>query len=449
MKEAGALKKTAIVIACLLTFAVMLSACTPSGEAESSSSEDTVIQTSESSGESDVSGGSDSSGSAEFAPDISFDEAFPTGDLFLPETFLPESITEAQEEDLNRSARAYTPAETLDIRNTAPSFYFYEHISKEAQQVYDAMYMVAMDPTTLDNVVNFRVSWDASKRENWVKYYWVAERALSFDHPELWWANPANGTYSFYPTYTVNPYSDGTYGIYIRMNQAYTDVKKDIEAFNKAVDAFLSDIDAGASGETLTRLVHNKLLTLCTYNDRVWKDQSADLARTAYGALVADSMGAANTALCSGYSLAYVYLLQQRGMEATIVEGLAASGSNQPSGHLWNIVKDGDKWFEFDVCWDDNMLEYVLNLPRQYTNDPNRYQLFSEAANDYYFTDSISHCMYRLTTSSIRDYSMQVRFTASNGWYWDWKHYSVRYRFDETDPNSADGILMKLAPIAE
>ena len=65
------MKKTAIVIACLLTFAVMLSACTPSGEAESSSSEDTVIQTSESSGESDVSGGSDSSGSAEFAPDIS------------------------------------------------------------------------------------------------------------------------------------------------------------------------------------------------------------------------------------------------------------------------------------------------------------------------------------------------------------------------------------------
>lgn len=72
-----------------------------------------------------------------------------------------------------------------------------------------------------------------------------------------------------------------------------------------------------------------------------------DLAHTAYGCLVADSSGNPNYAVCDGYTLAMEYLLQQCGIEAAFIGGMAGFSQADAGGHAWNIVKSrtsGMRW---------------------------------------------------------------------------------------------------------
>lgn len=53
-----------------------------------------------------------------------------------------------------------------------------------------------------------------------------------------------------------------------------------------------------------------------------------------------------NTAVCSGYALAYQYLLLEAGIDCLYVVSDAMD-------HGWNLVKIDGKWYHVDVTWDD------------------------------------------------------------------------------------------------
>ncbi len=336
----------------------------------------------------------------------------------------------------------------LDIRSGISPNYYYSQLSEEDRRIYDAMYGVALDPTTTENVAMLQVSWDVYDDEAWTEHCYKVSFALAYDHLELWWISRRNGINGFHYAYNISPDPDGTYGIYINMDHVYETAEQDITSFNQAVDAFLAKIDPSAGEESLARQVHDGLLQLVSYNESIYESQGNDLARTAYSAMVADSSGHPHSALCSGYATAYAYLLQRLGVEATIILGMAGYSGGALEGHVWNIVKIGGSWYEVDVTWDDTLNNIIQNLYKDYTSDPNRYQLFYESATDPAFTEQVSHTLFMLKTSEIRSLNRQIRFTASNGWYWDWQHVSERYRFDELDPSTIDGHLMKLAPLA-
>ena len=344
--------------------------------------------------------------------------------------------------------RSHAFVDSLGIRNEAVNFYYYEQLPAEDKQVYEAMYRVASRPGTTDFVVTLPVAWDVSDNAQWANHYWKVEWAISYDHPELWWIDPANGTYRLYVTYSTVANADGTHDIYIRMNEAYPNAEKDIAAFNQAAESLLAKVDKNAGEESIARQVHDLLLETVTYNNRVFEDQSGDLARTAYSALVCDSQGTPHASLCSGYAKAYQYLLQQLGMETVVVEGMASSMGGEYIGHVWNVVKINGSWQEVDVTWNDSLSEYAQSLYLTLSTSDNRYTLFYEAAHDADFMDKVSHTLFMLKTSEISSLNKQMRYTASNGYYWDWQHYSNRYRFSESDPQSVDGLLMAMAPIA-
>ena len=62
-------------------------------------------------------------------------------------------------------------------------------------------------------------------------------------------------------------------------------------------------------------------------------------------------------AFCDGYAAAYKILLNRCGIECIIAEGAT---DVQP--HLWNVVKQGDKYFHIDCTWNDSDVDFLSDL---------------------------------------------------------------------------------------
>lgn len=54
------------------------------------------------------------------------------------------------------------------------------------------------------------------------------------------------------------------------------------------------------------------------------------------------------SALCEGYSKAFMYMAQAMGYECVCIAGVSGGGP-----HMWNMVKVGGLWYHVDVTWDD------------------------------------------------------------------------------------------------
>jgi transglutaminase-like putative cysteine protease len=184
------------------------------------------------------------------------------------------------------------------------------------------------------------------------KHFWDVYSAMRRDHPEYFYLSTdpdiINCTKTSSDGYTVFLYT-----------MKDTDYSEEIKAFDNATREFLSDIDLRASDLEIELQVHDKLIDLVSYDyiDNEKPDETtADPKYTAYGALVCNSEGKPNSAVCSGYSLAFEHILHQAGIPCGYVAGEVISAEprvNGQLGHAWNIVKIGKKWYEVDVTWDD------------------------------------------------------------------------------------------------
>lgn len=93
-------------------------------------------------------------------------------------------------------------------------------------------------------------------------------------------------------------------------------------------------------------ILHDWLLSKCEY-DKAAADFGYDnneLAYSAYGAIVDGK------AVCEGYARAMQLLLNNIGIETTLISGVAGE-DKQP--HMWNIVTINDKKYHLDPTWDD------------------------------------------------------------------------------------------------
>ncbi|GEM_PF-4962591 len=54
------------------------------------------------------------------------------------------------------------------------------------------------------------------------------------------------------------------------------------------------------------------------------------------------------SALCEGYSKAFMYMAQSMGYECVCIAGVSGGGP-----HMWNMVRVGDFWYHVDATWDD------------------------------------------------------------------------------------------------
>ena len=370
----------------------------------------------------------------------------PVGDLApLAEIDELNELTPEEEGSMDRAMRAYRPGGDSLIRNNAFSFYYYDQLDPESQAIYDCMMMVAEDPVSEDNYAMHLTASDPSSDEFFMKAY-TAYTAMTYDHPELFWLY--NGIETTIGFGSSRQETSGMYPVYFYMSEPYAKYEEQMTAFNAAADAFLADIDVTGSEYDIALQIHDKLIDMVTYDDIVMENSQAEgsnLAHTAYGALVADSYGTANYAVCDGYSLAFEYLCSQCGLDTIFVGGMAGGSELDAGGHAWNLVKLDGVWYEVDSTWDDYST-YKAEIPES----TNGYSYFVEALDDPDYFNALEHYLFCISTDQIRNYKMAddlYYYTKDGAYVLSLAFDSVHIRFTP-EMSIIQGGIISMAPNA-
>lgn len=111
--------------------------------------------------------------------------------------------------------------------------------------------------------------------------------------------------------------------------------------------------------EEKIKVLHDYLADHIMYDPYSDGDNNyADLSHTAYGALVD------GVAVCDGYAEAFKYLLDKVNIETVMIFGEAyddGTAFTQVENHAWNLVKVNDKYFHYDLTWDDDDLNGTIH----------------------------------------------------------------------------------------
>ena len=381
----------------------------------------------------------------------------------IPQLIVEGDISSEELEELDRMARAYTPSADSPLVNKAQNFYYYSQMNEDEQAIYDAMLMCVSDPTTSDNVTiaNIHTMLDPLDLEEEID---LAYFGMLYDHPELFWIYSdefMKGTEcSMKVTTHKKPDSDETTQVICKIDEPFEKFEERIEEFNNAVDTFLADIDLSQSEDQIALQIHDKLIDTVDYNYRSIQERSetkTDIAHTAYAALVKDSNGTPNCAVCDGYSLAYVYLLQQVGIEATVIlgEGRNAEEEKSARGHAWSAVKLDDEWYEVDTTWNDCIDGFETGLEQYKDSNPKEYEAIKESLQDKDYRFKLEHELYNLTTEEMtehygRDYDEYFTYNSSQGMQFSLASNLLHYRANDEKATLLEDYskLMDLAPQA-
>lgn len=315
------------------------------------------------------------------------------------------------------------------------------HLSEEEQLLYDALLACALseDPTSRGG--EFRISKDPAGDEFKTMFH-TCYNALLFDHPELFWLSVSGSSFQY--SYRRLIMDEGNYSISIQLSDPFPDKDEQMKALDSAADEFLADIDLGDSAPNVALSIHDKLIDLVSYDKEAASTLDKDLAHTAYGALVANSRGEANSAVCDGYSYAYEYLLQKAGIRSTIIAGRAGDTEETAGPHSWNLVELSGEWYEVDATWNDISAEEALDSEEDYS------EIAEEAMRNEWYTDRLRHFLYNVTTEQISSFEpgKYYRYTNDRGWV-SFLSSSVHIRHSEEDSASTGDYMTPLAPTAE
>ena len=356
-----------------------------------------------------------------------------------------EDIDEEESTRLQELLSNYVKPETL-LKNNAKSYYYYNVIDPFAKEIYDILYDLACDPVNLENIGMMITDKDPDGDE-FIQEYMIALRALEIDHPELFWMYAGEAEIGWFAEE-----SNGLYYCFWRFIEPYDEFEEVMNNFNDAAEEFLLDIDTEVPDNEIVRQVHDKLAELVTYDTPVCERHCQDLAHTAYGCFVEDSEGIPNCAVCDGYSFAMEYILQQCGIDATLVLGVGGHDEESAGGHAWNIVKIGEEWYEVDSTWDDHNDDLD-----DISEDDAAYVFLKNAYEDEEYRELMDHAYFLRSTDEFR--TLVTSDDPAYSYYyddfsWNFVDDSVHIRDNEwydiieEDMFNPDVVLMDLAPVA-
>lgn len=197
----------------------------------------------------------------------------------------------------------------------------------------------------------------------------TASKALSDDHPEIFWLTGTIGYYSDEDTTTIRIYS----------NFSPTEVRTRVNAMRSVANSFYATVPDGLSAFERELMIHDFLIDYVDYDkdiDTINLDNNNPETYTAYGALVN------KTSVCEGYVRAFQMLANGLGLDC-----VGVIGRSQGQMHIWNAVKLDEDWYYVDPTWDDQEESYArhlyCNVNESYLlNDHNISPLFSELSED-------------------------------------------------------------------
>ena len=164
------------------------------------------------------------------------------------------------------------------------------------------------------------------------------------------WFHTAKDRLSRYDSFGIKRYA-ATASKYTKNSEFYYTITYTVEYYLTADQEIALDTKIGAvlnglnlSGKTDLEKVTAIYADLC---DNVVYDENAENCFTAYGALLD------GRAVCQGYALAMMRLLNAAGLE----EADVVLGTSSDVNHMWNVVKLDGEYFLLDATWDSDSEE--------------------------------------------------------------------------------------------
>ncbi len=291
----------------------------------------------------------------------------------------------------NRNDRGITViyGKTMPRGDIEDTRVFYSVLSDNDRAVYE-LFLDLIENKDRKAHVNTLVVTKDEFEELGSDYFYNIYYAMCYDHPEFFYLL-TGGKPRIHSKSTI---SDNTKSIKYSLDDTPEGENEMIVRFSEAADNFLRDIDLSADDGTKEKWIHDKLIEMVSYNydlyDGTAEKGKYDLASTAYGALVCDSSGNNNSALCGGYAFAFEYLCQRVGIPCGYITGIASpdAGDSEKEGyHAWNIVRSGDEWLEVDVNWDDFDFDRKIDDP----------EIRSDIESDDKLSYDLTHYFYNRT----------------------------------------------------
>lgn len=197
----------------------------------------------------------------------------------------------------------------------------------------------------------------------------TTSKALTDDHPEIFWMTGTMGFYSDESMTVIQIYS----------NFSPEEVSSRVSAMRSVANAFYATVPDGVSAFEREVMVHDYLIDHVEYDknvDTINLDNNNPDTYTAYGALVN------RISVCEGYVRAFQMLLNGLGVEC-----VGVIGESQNQMHIWNAVKLDSDWYYVDPTWDDQEQTYArhlyCNVNREYLLEDHAISpLFTELGDD-------------------------------------------------------------------
>ncbi len=181
--------------------------------------------------------------------------------------------------------------------------------------------------------------------------------AYLYDNPEVFWIENLYGY----------AYTDKNTIIEFYSHLSTSECEAYITNLNERIREILSKAQSAKNDYQKEKLIHDELLSGCSYKTGITGSGDGWEYFTTYGALVNGE------AVCEGYAKSMQLLLTQAGLECTTVRGIGDG-----TAHLWNYVRLDGKWYHLDPTWDDNSNEVTHEYFNMSTEQAERTHTISE-----------------------------------------------------------------------
>lgn len=186
-------------------------------------------------------------------------------------------------------------------------------------------------------------------------------------------------------TYAVNTTAVPDAGFFIRYTFSYKESLKEREAVQKFAKDIIASLNIGhLSVEEKVRTINNWVVT---YTDYLLTGAMSNY--TAYGLM------SNKTAVCQGYALMTHLLLEEAGIQSSLVPGTVFQSSDSKNyDHIWNVVNVNGRWLHLDTTWNEGPLggpavteEYFLLTAKEIAAKHHKWD--EEAFNDATFAAKV------------------------------------------------------------
>ena len=245
--------------------------------------------------------------------------------------------------------------------------YYYQQLSAESGQIYDAMYamyrqgILKTGTQSYDLVENGHLTKEQlaayeGKYDALLSAFGAARDAFYADYPDLFYVDFSNLAISVegdgqggYKAYLGTREDKSTYFV-----EGFTDSQQVEAAVNEHENRVNEIVQGAKSNAQSVReqviYVHNAIIENTVYRlESNCSPGNGGHIRTSYGALVKGE------SLCEGYARAVKAVLDSMGITSVLVQGYYQETNGSRNLHMWNYVQIDGKWYGLDATADDGM----------------------------------------------------------------------------------------------